>query len=264
MCVPGCLEAIARGSRRGLLAPPDRAAGSPARRIDSRRSFERVVDLTHAMGPDFPSFDPGPGLVTETVATLARDGYNMCRWCLIEHTGTHLDAPIHYADDGASADRLAIEDLVVPLVVVDIAAKAEADPDALLTPDDLLVFEATHRPIPAHSCVALYSGWERFVGGDKFCNADERGVMHFPGFHPEAAALLLERDAIGLAVDTLSLDHGPSTDFPTHCAWLPTGRWGLEAVANLALLPPTGATIVVGGPKIKGATGGPARVLALV
>jgi kynurenine formamidase len=264
MCVPGCLEAIARGSRR-LRAPADRGAGAPAPRpMETRRSFARVVDLTHTLGPDFPSFDPGPCLVTEIVATLARDGYNMRRWCLIEHSGTHLDAPIHYADDGASSDRLEIEDLVVPLVVVDIAGKAQDDPDALLTPDDLLAFEATHGPIPAHSCVALHSGWERFVTGPKFCNADAQGVMHFPGFHPEAAALLLERDAVGLAVDTLSLDHGPSRDFATHCAWLPTGRWGLEAVAKLATLPPVGATIVVGAPKIEGATGGPARVLALV
>jgi kynurenine formamidase len=265
MCVPGCLEAIAQRSRHGLLAPPDRPAGPVARPPrHGRRSFERVVDLTHAMGPDFPSFDPGPSLVTETVATLARDGYNMRRWHLMEHSGTHLDAPIHYADDGASADRLEIEDLVVPLVVVDIAGKAQDDADALLTPDDLLAFEARHGPILAHSCVALYSGWERFVTGPRFANADADGVMHFPGFHPEAAALLLERDAGGLAVDTLSLDHGRSRDFPTHCAWLPTGRWGLEAVANLAALPPVGATIVVGGPKIAGATGGPARVLALV
>jgi kynurenine formamidase len=261
MCVPGCLEAIARGSRRGLRAPPDRAIGPLP---TERRSFARVIDLTHALGPEFPSFDPGPGMTTEVVATLARDGYNMRRWTLVEHIGTHLDAPIHYADDGASADRLQIEDLVVPLVVVDIAGKAQDDPDALLTPGDLLAFEAAHGAIPAQSCVALHSGWERFVKGPKFCNADADGVMHFPGFHPEAAALLIERGAVGLAVDTLSLDHGPSSDFPTHCAWLPTGRWGLEAVANLAKLPPVGATIVVGAPKIEGATGGPTRVLALV
>jgi kynurenine formamidase len=153
---------------------------------------------------------------------------------------------------------------VVPLVVVDIAGKAQDDPDALLTPDDLLAFEATHGAIPAHSCVAMRSGWERFVAGPGFCNVDAQGVMHFPGFHPDATAFLIERDAVGLAVDTLSLDHGVSRDFPTHRAWLPTGRWGLEAVANLATLPPVGATIVVGGPKIEGATGGPARVLALV
>jgi kynurenine formamidase len=259
MCVPGCLEAVGQTRRRAALAPAERRGPAQA-----RRSFTQVIDLTHALGPDFPSFDPGPGLVTETVATLARDGYNMRRWCLVEHIGTHLDAPIHYADDGASADRLKVEDLVVPLVVVDIAAKAQDDPDATLTPDDLAAFEAVHGAIPPHSCVAMHSGWERFVTGPGFCNADPQGVMHFPGFHPEAAALLIERDVRGLAVDTLSLDPGPSRGFPTHCAWLPSGRWGLEAVANLAALPPTGATIVVGGPKIEGATGGPARVVALV
>lgn len=79
MCVPGCLEAMARGSRRGLPAPPDRGVAAPPER---RRSFTRVVHLTHTMRPDFPSFDPGPGLVTETVATLARAGYTMRRLCL--------------------------------------------------------------------------------------------------------------------------------------------------------------------------------------
>ncbi|HEX5078798.1 MAG TPA: cyclase family protein [Geminicoccaceae bacterium] len=261
---PAASRRSPRGSRRGLLAPADRSAGAPARRPATRCGFERVVDLTRAMGQDFPSFDPGLSPVTETVATLARDGYNMRRWSLVEHSGTHLDAPIHYADDGASADRLDIEDLVVPLVVIDIAGKAQDDPDALLTPDDLLAFEAARGPIPPHACVALCSGWERFVDGARFRNADPQGVMHFPGFHPEAAGLLIERGAAGLAVDTLSLDRGMSRDFPVHCAWPPTGRWGLEAVANLATLPPVGATIVVGGPKIKGVTGGPARVLALV
>jgi kynurenine formamidase len=264
MCVPGCLEAMVRGSRRGLLAPPESAGARASDRVGRPRSFNRAVDLTHAMGPDFPSFDPGPSLVIETVATLRRDGYNMRRWCLIEHTGTHLDAPLHYDDDGASADRLPIEDLVVPLVVVDIAAQAQDDPDVLLTPADLIAFEAAHGSIPAHGCVAMHSGWDRLVTSARFCNADPQGAMHFPGFHPEAAAFLIERDAIGLAVDTLSLDRGVSRDFPTHCAWLPTGRWGLEAVANLGALPPVGATIVVGAPKIKGATGGPSRVLALV
>lgn len=261
MCVAGCLEAIRRG---GLRAPAEPAGARPTPRAVRLRNFTRVVDLTHTMGPDFPCFDPGPGLAVETIATLAADGYNMRRWLLVEHTGTHLDAPIHYDDDGASADRLAIEDLVVPLLVIDIAARAQDDPDAALTPDDLTAFEAAHGPIPAHCCVAMRSGWDRFVTSKKFCNADAQGAMHFPGFHSEAAAFLIERDAVGIAVDTLSLDRGISCDFPTHRTWLPTGRWGLEAVAELGALPPVGATIVVGGPKIEGATGGPARVLALV
>jgi kynurenine formamidase len=90
-------------------------------------------------------------------------------------------------------------------------------------------------------------------------------VLHFPGFHPESTDWLMkERRVRGMAVDTMSLDYGASKDFKTHYAWLPSGRWGLESVANLDRVPPRGATLVVGAPKIRGATGGPTRVLALL
>ena len=89
--------------------------------------------------------------------------------------------------------------------------------------------------------------------------------MHFPGYHIEAIEFLLgERDAKGIMVDTLSLDHGPSADFAVHYRWLPSNRWGIENAANLGALPESGATVIVGGPKIAGATGGPSRVIALM
>jgi kynurenine formamidase len=176
-----------------------------------------------------------------------------------------MDAPIHFGDGVHSADQIPAEHLVVPLAIVDIRAKAQGDADAQLTPGDLKAFEAVHGPIADGACVAMLSGWDARAVGPEFRNADADGVMHFPGFHVEAVQYLMgERDAVGIAVDTLSLDYGKSADFATHYAWLPSNRWGLEAVANLAELPPTGATLVVGGPKIKGATGGPSRVLALL
>jgi kynurenine formamidase len=275
MCVPGCIESVhrrlgrrsfVRGTGLALLAGASASlAPAPRARAAEPRSFTRVVDLTHAMGPDFPTYDGGSNLELETVVTLAKDGYNMYRWHLVEHTGTHMDAPIHFGDGVQSAAEIPVENLVVPLAVVDIRAKAADDPDAQLTPDDLRAFEAAHGPIAEGACVAMLSGWSDKVSGPEFRNADADGVMHFPGFHVEAAQFLMsERNATGIAVDTLSLDPGRSADFATHYAWLPSNRWGLEAVANLADLPPTGATLVVGGPKIKGATGGPSRVLALL
>ena len=272
MCVPGCLETVGRRlSRRGLIrgaglatAAVAASAVAPRVRAAEARSFTRVVDLTHAMGPDFPTYDGDSNLEIETLVTLAKDGYNMNRWLLVEHTGTHMDAPIHFGDGVQSADQIPAEHLVVPLAIVDIRAKAQDDADAQLTPDDLQAFEAEHGPIADGACVAMLYGWDARASGPEFRNADADGVMHFPGFHVEAAQYLMgERNAIGIAVDTLSLDYGKSADFATHYAWLPTNRWGLEAVANLAELPPTGATLVVGGPKIKGATGGPSRVFAL-
>ncbi len=111
----------------------------------------------------------------------------------------------------------------------------------------------------------MNGGWDRFAKDARFRNADERGLMHFPGFHVEAAHMLLEaRSVVGLAVDTLSIDHGPSTTYATHRAWLPAGRWAAEGLANLSSLPPLGATLVVGAPTVQGATGGPSRIIALL
>ena len=274
MCVPGCIETVQRRlSRRrfvkgaGLLAAG--AAALAARPLPAPaaepRSFSRVVDLTHPFGPDFPTYDGSSNLELETVVTLAKDGYNMYRWHLVEHTGTHMDAPFHFGDGAQTADQIPVERLVVPLAVVDIRARAQDDADAQLTPDDLQAFEAAHGPVPDGACVALLSGWADKVSGPEFRNADGDGKMHFPGFHVEAAQYLMsERNAVGIGVDTLSLDYGMSADFATHYAWLPTNRWGLEALANLAELPPVGATLVVGAPMVKGATGGPSRVLALL
>lgn len=161
--------------------------------------------------------------------------------------------------------EIPVENLVAPLAVVDIRARAAEDPDTLVTPDDLKAWTDANGPFPERCCVAMNSGWDAHVDSDKFRNADAEGKQHYLGFHVEAAEMLMEETtAIGLAVDTLSLDHGISADFKIHYAWLPTNRWGLENVANLSRLPATGATIMVGATKWSGGSGGPCRVVALV
>jgi kynurenine formamidase len=200
----------------------------------------------------------------DVLVTLANDGYNIYQWTLNEHTGTHMDAPFHFSDQ-LTADQIPVSDLLGPLAVVDIRAKAEEDPDALVTPDDLQAWEESYGEIPPGAIVAMLSGWDVHVATDKFRNADDDGVMHFPGFGLEAIDFLLkERDVKGIMVDTLSLDNGPSTTFDVHYNWLPANKWGMECVANLGQLPPFGAAVFVGGPKIGGASGGPSRVIALV
>ncbi|MBX3011263.1 MAG: cyclase family protein [Caldilineaceae bacterium] len=236
----------------------------PHAMMSGKVSFSGIVDLTHTLDVNFPTFGGEPQLELETLYTLADGGYNMFRWLVVEHTGTHMDAPFHFSDQD-SADEIPIEQLVGPLAVIDIRAKAEADPDAQLTPDDITAWEAEHGPLPAGAIVALHSGWDAYVTSDKFRNADDDGVLHFPGFHIETAELLItERDIKGVMVDTLSLDYGPSADFAFHYRWLASNRWGMEGVANLGQLPPTGAIVFAGGPKIAGATGGPSRVIAFV
>lgn len=225
----------------------------------------KIEDLTHELHHDFPTYFDVPGITLTQKFNFADNGFNLFELALNEHTGTHIDAPLHFSADGQSVAEVPIENLTAPLAIVDIREKAAADPDAQVTPDDLEAWVSANGPFPDRCCVAMNSGWDAHVDTPKFRGADSEGVQHYPGFHVEATQMMLEEStAIGIAVDTLSLDHGRSKDFATHYAWLPTNRWGLEAVARLDELPPTGATLVVGGPMIKGATGGPSRLFALV
>jgi kynurenine formamidase len=228
--------------------------------------FTTVTDLSHVWGPDFPVYAGASQPVFETLAQVNPDGFYKMLLTFDEHTGTHMDAPAHFTDGGTTADLLPLANFFAPLVIVDISARAEMDSDAQGTPDDITAWEAANGPIPAGAFVALYSGWEaRLSDPASFVNLDDAGVQHYPGWHGEAAALLVgERDIVGAGVDTLSLDYGPSADFASHLTFLPAGKYGIENLANLGTLPPVGATIIVGGPKHLGASGGPTRAFAVM
>jgi kynurenine formamidase len=273
MCAPGCQEHVfARLSRRGFfkgLGVAAAGAGLPAALpalpalAQQAPVGGRVIDLTHTLSPAFPTFFGVPGIAMKRKFDFKKDGFNLFDWELNEHSGTHIDAPIHFAAEGAGPAELDPRSLVLPLAVVDVTAKAAADADYQMTVADIEAWERTNGQLPAGCCVAMNSGWDKHVSSPKFVGKDAAG-FHFPGVSAEAAEFLMrQRSVWGLAVDTLSLDHGPSKDFKTHYLWLPSGRWGLENVANLGAVPARGATLVVGAPKVKDATGGPTRLFAL-
>ena len=243
------------GTASTLMAPPALAQGA-----------RRVTDMTHLFSPDFPTFGGVPGVEFRKDADFASDGYNLYTLTVNEHCGTHIDAPLHFSEDGMSVDEIPLESLVVPLCVIDIRERAAGDRDTQVTPDDIRAWVARHGDIPENACVAMNSGWAAKVATPEFRGADPArpGGLHFPGFHIEATQMLLEETAArAMAVDTLSLDHGPSPDFATHYAWLPSGRYGIECIAGLDEVPAAGATLMVGAPKLRGGTGGQARVIAL-
>lgn len=262
--------AVAAGTFAPLAAPaqdatPDIGSASPAAG-KLTLSIGTIVDLTHTVSPTFPLYAGKQPFTIEPVVTFAEDGYygNILRFD--EHSGTHMDAPAHFAPEGAlTADELPIENFFVPLVVIDISAKAANDADAALTTEDVASWEAEHGDIPAGAFVAMHSGWDSRVDDpEAFINLDADGVQHYPGIGPDAATFLVEeREVVGVGVDTVSLDIGASTDFKSHYTLLGAGLYGLEGLANLGALPPTGTTIIVGGPKHERASGGPSRVYAV-
>ena len=259
-------RAFFRGTVAAAGAAALGAAAAPQSLFAQQSMPTKAEDLTHELYDTFPTYFGGQQLFYDQKFNHAEHTFNLFELRLNEHTGTHIDAPLHLTADGKSVAELPVEDLVAPLVVVDIRPKASENADAQVTPDDLKAWTDANGDIPEGAVVAMLSGWGEHVATDKFRNVGDDGkTMHFPGFHVEAAQALMEQPSVkAIAVDTLSLDFGMSPDFIVHNTWLPSGRYGIEAIANLDRLPASGATIVVGAPKIRGGTGGPARIFAMV
>jgi len=262
MAAAGALGPL-RGFAQG--ATPSAAQATPIR-SGSSISIGTIVDLTHTMTPDTPVFPGNVSFKMDPITTIEADGFYKNLLTYDEHTGTHMDSPAHFTPgDALTADLLAPENFIVPLVVIDISDKASSDDDAALTADDIAVWEGEYGEIPTGSFVAMYSGWDaRIDDAASFVNLDAEGVQHYPGLDPDAMDFLLtQRTVVGAGVDTLSLDIGASTDFASHVTLLGSGRYGLEALNQLGTIPPVGATIIVGGPKHLNASGGPSRVFAV-
>jgi kynurenine formamidase len=229
--------------------------------------YRAIVDLTHAINGQVPKFDPAEaGFQARTLQTIEKDGYLARYISLPEHFGTHIDAPAHFARGLWTVDQIPAERLLAPLVLIDVHDKVRGNPDYQLSVEDIAAWEHVNHQIPLAAVVMLRTGWgARWNSAKTYRNADAKGVMHFPGFSLDAAKFLVEaRQALGLGIDTLSVDYGPSTDFPVHRYTLPQSLYHLENVANLEHVAPTGAIVVVAPMKIDGGSGGPVRILALL
>lgn len=228
----------------------------------------RIVDLAHTLdekNPYWPGENYEPFRLT-TIATIEKNGVLSKAFYTPEHLGTHLDAPNHFEKNQPSVDLIKPEDLFAPGVVIDVAAQAGANADYVLSPADIADWERRNGKIPEGAVVFLYTGWAQFWNNyPRYKNQDIMGRMHFPGYSPEAARLLVnDRKAKGVGLDTLSIDPGVSKDFAVHHIVNATGRYGLENVARLDELPPRGFYVTVAPVKLGTGSGGPTRIFAIL
>jgi kynurenine formamidase len=184
---------------------------------------------------------------------------------MLEHYGTHLDAPAHFPPGKTTVDQIRVKQLFGPAVVIDVRAESGKDADFQLSAARIEAWEKRHRRIPEGAIVLLRTGWaSRWPDVQKYRNQDAKGRMHFPGFSAEAANLLIARKVSGFGCDTLSIDYGASQEFAVHHLSLGAGLYHLENLADLSELPETGAFMIVAPIKLEGGSGGPVRVFALL
>jgi len=226
----------------------------------------RVLDLSYAINEKLV---PWPGdekwFESKVNATVEKNGYFTRSFWMLEHYGTHLDAPAHFPPGKATVDQIPVKQLFGPAVVLDARAESARDADYQLPAARIEEWEKRHGRIREGSIGVLRTGWaSRWPDARKYRNQDAQGKMHFPGFSAEAAKLLIERKASGLGCDTMSIDFGASGDFAVHHLALGAGLYHLENLADLSELPESGAFLVVAPIKLEGGSGGAVRVFALL
>jgi kynurenine formamidase len=245
----------------------------------TRSGAVRVIDLTTPLQESTPILQlPAPfanaipfGLEEISRYNETGPGWYWNNFHTGEHTGTHLDAPVHWITgrDGHDVSQAPLSVLVAPVVVIDKKAEVEKDPDFLLRIEHLQEWESEHGELPADGWLLYRTGWSaRGHNAEAFANVDDDGP-HTPGVAAECARWLAwEKPIAGLGVETVGTDAGQAgtldPPFPCHSELLGANKWGLTSLRNVGELPPTGAMLVVCPLPIVGGSGSPARVLALV
>lgn len=249
-------------------------AGCQKQEAGARLLQGRIVDLSHAFDEQtvyWPTAEPFK-LEKDFEGTTEKGYYYTAnRFSAAEHGGTHIDAPVHFAKDHNTVDQIPLEQLIGQGIVVDVSQKAAANPDYQVAVQDFQQWEQTNGQIPQNAIVLLRTGYGKlWPDRARYMGTDERGQqavakLHFPGLDPAAAQWLVSNrrvNAVGL--DTPSIDYGQSTLFESHRTLFERNVPAFENLANLDQLPAKGFSIVALPMKIKGGSGGPLRVVAIL
>lgn len=269
------LNRTSHAPQSGLVEAPDLSsheAGQESSKTASAINDAKLVDLTYAFDDKtiyWPTAKPFEWQKESWGKSAGGYWYTAARYAASEHGGTHLDAPIHFSEGKQSVDEIPISKLVGSAIVIDVSAACSANADYQLSVADITAWEKAHGEIPNEAIVLLHTGWGKFWGDKKkYLGTDVPGDtanLHFPGIGREAAEFLARQRQIDcLGIDTASIDYGPTKNFIAHQVLNGANIYGLENVANLDRLPAKGSTLIALPMKIKGGTGAPVRVIALL
>ncbi len=267
LVLASCLAiGIALGAFAGAFAGDSGGHhGSPA-------SEGELVDLSYPFNEDTIYWPTATEFTLTEVAEGETEGgyyYAANDFAAAEHGGTHLDAPIHFSEDGDTADEVPLERLVGDAVVVDVSRRALADRDYLITKGDLKAWERRNGRISSGSIVLLRTGFGQYwPDAERYLGTAERGpdavpLLHFPGLGEDGARWLVERRGIkAVGIDTASIDRGQSTDFLSHRVLGAANTPVFENVAHMDRLPSRNFHVIALPMKIEGGSGGPLRIMA--
>ena len=232
-------------------------------------SSKKFVDLTHAFKPGIPRWKGYPDEKRKTLYDYNHDGFWAEQYTIVGQWGTHVDPPAHFHKGLRTVDEIPVKDMISPLVVIDLTAKVSENPDALLSLEDIRIWESKFGKIPERSFVVSRTGWSnRWPDINKMQNRDETGMMHYPGWSLEALKFLVEdRKILAIGHETTDTDGGLNVSvdrYPAQTYIHGENRFQIELLSDLDPVPEYGALAVVSFPKPEKGSGFPARVFAIL
>jgi kynurenine formamidase len=237
--------------------------------IQQMLSSKQFVDLTHAFHPDIPHWKGFPSETVRDVYTYEKGGFWAQEFTHVGQWGTHVDPPAHFHEGLRTVDEIPLEEMILPLVVLDVHREVAANPDHLLSVADVENWEARNGTVPRRAFVAMRTDWSRrWPDSGAMSNEDEKGVAHYPGWSVEALKLLLEdRNVTAIGHETTDTDPGISTskgDYRAERYVLGRNHYQVELMTNLDRVPEAGAIIFCTFPKPLNGSGFPARLFAVI
>lgn len=263
-------------SKSGHPAPASKATALPAKEkfpslweIYKTLSSKKFVDLTHAFKPGIPKWKGYPDEKRKTLYNYRKDGFWAEEYTLVGQWGTHVDAPAHFHQGLRTVDEIPIEEMVAPLVLINLSEKAAHDPDTVVQLEDIKMWESKYGKIPEHSFVALRTDWsKRWQSLETMQNRDANGTMHYPGWGVEALKFLIkERNVSAIGHETTDTDAGFNVSverYPAQTYVHGENRFQIELLTNLDQVPEYGALAIISFPKPEKGSGFPARVVAIL
>jgi len=254
---------------------PDKTSQTQTAPIEEKSILNgKIIDLTHTFSEESVYWVTAKEFKLDTVAYGETDKgffYAANNFETAEHGGTHIDAPIHFAANAQSVDEIPLTQLMGEGIKIDVSKKANGNPDYQISVEDFTTWEEENGTIPDNAIVLLETGFSKFYPNKKkYLGTDERGEaaikqLHFPGLSPEASKwLVTNRKIKSIGLDTASIDYGQSTTFESHVILLSENIPAFENVANLDKVPAKGFQIIALPMKIKGGSGGPLRIIAII
>lgn len=237
--------------------------------IQRELSLKQFVDLTHTFHPGIPHWKGFPPETVKDLYTYEEHGFRAQEFTHVGQWGTHVDPPAHFHKGLLTVDRIPLQQMILPLVVIDVHKKVVDNPDYILSRGDVEDWEARNGRIPSGAFVVMRTDWsKRWPDPHAMSNADEGGTAHYPGWSVEALKLLFEeREVVAIGHETTDTDPGIRTskdDYRAESYVLGQNHYQIELLTNIDRVPEKGAIVICTFPKPLNGSGFPARVFAIV